>query len=896
VRLSRYSIIGIMVALLLSAVAIMPVFGAATGTVTLSKTFVSPTGEATITVDDADLNSLTSATQAIDVAFGALGVQAITLTLNAGNGDNISGIPTIGTPTAGGQVASNYSLSVFNAATGAITIQAFSASTGNAEFVVSYKLATVGTTTAKVTSPSDATGITVTLTESGADTGVFEGTFGVDSSASNDSTDKILAVAGQVVTVKYTDASPAGTRQDTLTVEDTEPSGVLVSPANKSFTTSKSPKLTVDFTDNDSLVDAGTIAFVIPLKLNSALTTITSDSSTVTTSTITNGFRAVMTIDASVPVDAKQTAVIRWYATATDKAGNVGRTDADGSTSGDQDFTLFLDATGPDFTNAVTASAGAWWNAAKSEVEDDVTKSVNTSIGIKLGNILDLPAILAYSATENDKTEGLNASTVTAADFEIDGLKGADGVTSNDLTPSAATVYAGAPNWIFLTVPAMAPDAAPTVLLKDGAGGISDTAGNATTSGTKVTLDKQAPAATAVLNRSLDDKDATLTITTNEASIVPTVVYINAGVSSSLATATVSLVSTGVYEAKIAPTTDGIQSIKVTVADGQSNLTVLGSTATPASDFPKSGTIALYIDSAVPAPTVNVNNTAASGATVETSNPFFVTAIFTGEGKEYGLDSSGELTVTSSEVLTGTDLDIHNTVTIATATLDDVSILGLVDTQDNITFNMAVLDIATGAHELVIVGKDTAGNEVSTGTLKFTVTARKAYKVGVSAGWNLMSFPGDPANGDISAVLPAAHPATDVLSFDDGVWSVASRAAGGAWEGTLTSIDGKHGYWINTTSSEPVEALLSLPSVGSAATLPTISVEAGWNLISVIDLAQDTSASVAGSAYFTSIDWAVAYTYSSSTRAWTRVTPTAGSVSNGQGVWVWANKAGTLIP
>jgi hypothetical protein len=897
-----------MVALLLTAVAIMPVFGAATGTVTLSKTFVSPTGEATITVDDADLNSLTSATQAIDVAFGALGVQAITLTLDAGNGDNISGTPTIGTPTAGGQVASNYSLSVFNSATGAITIQAFSASTGNAEFVVSYKLAKVGTTTAKVTSPSFPTGITVTLTESGADTGVFEGTFGVDSLASNDVTDKILAVAGQVVTVKYTDADPAGTRQDTLTVENTEPAGVLVSPANKSFTTSKSPKLTVDFTDNDSEVDAGTIAFVIPVKMNSALTTITSDLSTVTTTAITNGFRAVVTIDASVPVDAKQTAVIRWYAKATDKAGNVGRTDADGSTSGNQDFTLFLDATGPDFTNAVTASAGVWWNAAKSEVEDDVTKSVNTSIGIKLADILDLPALdltnapagsetdLAYSATANDKAEGLNASTVTAADFEVDGLKGLDGVTSNDLTPSAATVYAGAPNWIFLTVPAMAPDATPTVLLKDGTGGISDTAGNATTSGTKATLDAQAPTATAVLNRDLDDNDATLTITTNEVSGVPTVSYINAGVSASLATATVSLVSTGVYEAKIAPATDGIQSIKVTVADGQSNLTVLGSTATPASDFPKSGTIALYIDSAVPAPTVNVNNTAASGATVETSNPFFVTAIFTGEGKEYGLDTSGELTIVSTEVLAGTDLDIHNTVTIATATLDDVSILGLVDTQDNITFNMAVLDIATGAHELVIVGKDTAGNEVSTGTLKFTVTARKAYKVGVSAGWNLVSFPGDPADGDINAVLPAAHPATDVLSFNDGVWSVASRAAGGAWEGTLTSIDGKHGYWINTTSSEPVEALLSLPSIGSAATLPTIAIEAGWNLVSVIDLAQESSASVLGSAYFTSIDWAVAYTYSSSTRAWTRVTPSGATVSNGQGVWVWANKAGTLIP
>ena len=103
---------------------------------------------------------------------------------------------------------------------------------------------------------------------------------------------------------------------------------------------------------------------------------------------------------------------------------------------------------------------------------------------------------------------------------------------------------------------------------------------------------------------------------------------------------------------------------------------------------------------------------------------------------------------------------------------------------------------------MVIVGEDAAGNTVTTGTIDFTVTARKAYKVAVSAGWNLVSFPGDPTDSAIGSVLPATHPATDVLSFDDGVWSVASRTAGGTWEGTLTTIDGKHGYWVNTSSSE----------------------------------------------------------------------------------------------
>lgn len=874
-RLSRYSIIGIMVALLLSAMAIMPVFGAATGTVVVSKTYVSPTGQATITVDDADLNTLTAATQAVDVAFGALGTQAITLALSTSAGDNISGTPTIGTPTAGGQVASNYSLSVFNAATGAITIQAFAASTGNAEFVVSYNLAKVGTVSADVTSPSDTTGISVTLTETGADTGVFEGIFTIDGTASDDAADEILAVPGQAVTVKYSDADPVGTRSTSLSVEDTDPAGTLVSPADDSNTTSLTQALSVNFTDSDSLIDAGSIAIAIKSATNNADADLTGTIKlgTITTTAITNGFKGEVAL-ASVPDD--QTIILTWVATASDNAGNTGESDT---------FTVFIDNVGPDFANA-TASAGAWWDASDSSVETDVTKSINTSIGIQLPDILG-----------NGKDDDLNAETVTAADFEIDSLKNTAGVTSDDVTPTAANVYAGATNWIFLTVPAMAPDAAPSVTLLSTSGGISDTAGNATTTGTVASSDKQAPTATATLNRSLDDSDATLTVTTNEAGGVPVVTVTNVAAEAAGApiAQSVSLTGTNIYESKITPG-EGVHSIKAVVSDANGNKVTLG-TDTPTTDFPKSTSIALYIDSNLPVPDVTVNTVSAAGASVETSDPFFIKAVFTDEGAEYGLTGAGVVTATAATVTT--DLDVHNTVTIATVTLDDVSQLALVDTQDNITFNVAINGITTGDHELVIVGEDAAGNTATTGTIEFTVTARKAYKVAVSAGWNLVSFPGDPTDSAIGSVLPATHPATDVLSFDDGVWSVASRTAGGTWEGTLTTIDGKHGYWVNTSSSEPVEALLTLASVGSAATLPTIAVEAGWNLVGVIDLAQtkQPSTAITGDAYFTSIDWAVAYTYNSSTRAWTRITSsTAANLTNGQGVWVWANKAGTLIP
>jgi hypothetical protein len=312
--------------------------------------------------------------------------------------------------------------------------------------------------------------------------------------------------------------------------------------------------------------------------------------------------------------------------------------------------------------------------------------------------------------------------------------------------------------------------------------------------------------------------------------------------------------------------------------------------------------------------TLNNSNTVynAGGAIadveVETSVPFFITTSFTAEKAEFGLCGAGDpgcadgdLTINAASV--STDLDVQNTVTITEVTLDGVALDAQLDTQDNITFNIALLDITTGEHTLNVIATDAAGNEHDTGDIDFTVIARQPYEVAMNAGWNLISFPGTPADTDIDSVFPTTHPATDILTFDDGVWMVATRS-GSDWEGTLSSIDGEHGYWVNTTSSQPVEALLALPSAGSVATLPSIPVEQGWNLVAVIDLAQVAQNgavggpdSRSGATYFVSLDWAVAYTYNSATRVWTRITATNGLlVENGQGTWVWANEDGTLIP
>ena len=70
-------------------------------------------------------------------------------------------------------------------------------------------------------------------------------------------------------------------------------------------------------------------------------------------------------------------------------------------------------------------------------------------------------------------------------------------------------------------------------------------------------------------------------------------------------------------------------------------------------------------------------------------------------------------------------------------------------------------------------------------------------------GWNLVSFPGDPVDTAIDSVLPADHPATEVLKYEAGLWIAAVREAGQPWEGELTDIDGQSAYWINTTSTGP---------------------------------------------------------------------------------------------
>jgi hypothetical protein len=282
-----------------------------------------------------------------------------------------------------------------------------------------------------------------------------------------------------------------------------------------------------------------------------------------------------------------------------------------------------------------------------------------------------------------------------------------------------------------------------------------------------------------------------------------------------------------------------------------------------------------------------------SSSTTESANPF-IRVDFTESGEntlgQYGSTSTfTSITIDDVKV----NFDGHSTITLTSITLDAVDVSGQTARIDSDSFSIAAKGLALGDHTLEAVGVDDVGNKV-TRVFEFEVVERSAYKVSLSPGWNLVSLPANPSNAAIDSVLPGTMNANTVLAYHHGEWRTATRASGGDWEGTLTEITSGNGYWVQTGSFEDISTLI--PERDPAGALPTIPVIAGWNLIGVTDLAQRAAgATTAVDTYMSSISQKVVYTYNTQASAWSKVV-SGGNVENGKGYWVWADKAGTLVP
>jgi len=260
--------------------------------------------------------------------------------------------------------------------------------------------------------------------------------------------------------------------------------------------------------------------------------------------------------------------------------------------------------------------------------------------------------------------------------------------------------------------------------------------------------------------------------------------------------------------------------------------------------------------------------------------------------------------------------DTYTTVTVTKASIKSPSgvttdISGDLTSADNKRFIYApTADMELGQWTVTAQVTDTAGNKSTETTNKFTVKARSKFSLGLKAGWNLLSLPNNPSDSSIDSVVGTANGVSTVYSYEGGAWKVAVRektdGEWGAFAGSLTTMEGHKAYWVKSADFQSLK--IDIPAlVGGASgsdtppTPPTIPVSVGWNMVAAVD----TSGSKADDAdvatvkvYLTGLTVTKIYEYDTAGGSWTGYASddNTNNIKVGRGYWLYATKAGTLVP
>ena len=331
----------------------------------------------------------------------------------------------------------------------------------------------------RVKSQADPEGIIVTLTETRTNSGVFRAIIVTNHTHTYPESNPPTLKVGKndVITLTYEDEDPSRSVSARLTVESTPPTFSNISPEHDSADR-RAREVEFNVTDSQSgIADAddiwvifavdndsnGVVGNVYEYRVDRAPKGDVDEDDGV--------FSASQGVPSEVEVDSDAT--IYWWALALDSAGNLGILDrepridgkdnpchatdfprdalsgedvtVDHHVAGCQPYTAKIDNTGPVIDRIVT---GRWWDTSKDgddKTEYDPAKARDDSILV-------------------DFSEPLDASSVHNSDFRVDGA-----------VPLSARIFSGREDYVFLTVPALAADAQPTVEL---VGDVLDKAGN----------------------------------------------------------------------------------------------------------------------------------------------------------------------------------------------------------------------------------------------------------------------------------------------------------------------------------------------------------------------------------------------------------------------------------
>ncbi len=754
-------------------------------------------------------------------------------------------------------------------------------------------------------SQADPTGITVTLMETSADSGVFRGMITTSEDDSDEASMTLKVGKNDVITVTYNDEDPDRNTSKTLKVETTAPIIANPMPAHDAADRAD-PDIQFDVTDSDSgIADEDDIWVIFAVDANADGVIDDGGEYKYQVDEASKGdvdeedgiFSAKQGLPSDVEID--NDATVFWWALAQDSAGNLAITDrkstievddedvddpctvsdfpdgvlagqdvnATSEIGGCQPYAVRIDNTEPSVNSATT---GPTWDADDDEVDMDAGEA--TSV------------LVVFS-------EDVDADTAESSDFTVEGA-------------SVTEVEVQGEN-VFLTLSSdLAPDEEPDVEL---VGSVRDIAGNRQTSGEVEATDGIAPTLTVEVvggNRSVTNGNITIKISSNEDVGTPKVMFSRVVDSARDDDDDTDDVDEAMYALEMVDEEDGVlksarnYEVSYEAPDpGLYNVYIMANDATESNTGTEgvnegpidldddTDAILFEFDEAVGKPTVMPDDEEGT----DSSDPF-ITIDFSAEGTEYADNE-------------GVDLDSHGTVTITSASLKspDMDAMDITDslvTTDDMVFLYKASDLSKGDHVITVSAMDTAGNELEDEELTVLVEERAPFKLELKPGWNLVSLPGTPTNTSINAVIPADHPASTILTYDAGAgWLTAIRSGDGTWLGTLMTIDATRAYWVQTDSFEAIEVDIPRISAGTSVP-PTIALSAGWNFVPVIDVTGDMGHGdeVPASAYFSGVDINRVYTFDTLMGMWDVVDVEDGSLMVGSGYWVHADEDDVLAP
>jgi hypothetical protein len=757
-----------------------------------------------------------------------------------------------------------------------------------------YSSSDINVITASVKSVVDTTGSVVTLTETGRNTGRFEGyvqvaertsafTVGVDGGAVG-SPATIPAVGGPV-TVKYNDAATSGTavnvsRTATLSIDVTVPTATISAPATGSETQNRLPTFTGTVTDNQSGLDVSSFSLniddttdptntsrIISAGPNTSAPTIIGKVASIDVSALSDGV-------ASLPFAYTETVVlpnsgvtnpdhiVDFQVRAADLAGNYGYSDAKTATGndgtgrhGNQPHTIKIDQVIPQISSADSGIG----------LDTSVTPSVDKA------NVRDTIKV-TFDGNVKD-------SSVSASDFQVV-FSGAGGT----FVPASVTVKDAV---VYLDLDSTIPsNNKPTVKIQ---GTIQDLAGNSTDAGSAVAADKLAPVVTVTQSAGsgtgtgsegadqLTADKLTITVTSDEDLQGPPAIT----VTDLVTTPVVGNVNNGTLGVAQGGNTWTLVISKGSSASGNRAVKVVatdsaGNAATDGKDTTKTYALDLAVAAATSTPATSTTQ----------ANPFLTT------------DISGDQTK----------------ITVTSATLDGADVTSsVIASADSKTFFFQPATALTNAsHTYIVKVADAAGN-TSTITNTFTKSDRTDFVVELFAGWNSVSFPSNPLATDVDTVLSNSG-IKQVVAYDATTpsqpWRIASKVGTGAYSSQttpgLTTVTSGAGYWVETSNFEDQKVSLEGPTGPGDARpgLTTIATGNGWNLVGVVDQsrsqtqsgnkgatltrpnASGTSVSVTSSTYFNTVNNGRAYTFDTVSSKF-REQVSTDTVTIGSGIWVF---------